>query len=79
MGLELKQQQGELVGREQDKEISMEGEQESMEKEGSRIPWEQSLVQLRMTGFLNPAPSKQGWPTTDNQSAFDKEEGREQY
>ena len=38
--LEQKQQQGELLGREQDKEIRIEGEQESMEKEGSRIPGE---------------------------------------
>ena len=73
--MELKLQHGEPVGGEQDKETSIEGEQENIEKTGSRIPGEQSLVQLRMTGFLNPAPpAKQGWPTTDDRAACVKDE-----
>ena len=46
---EQKQQQGELLDRVQDQEIVLEGEQESMEQMGGRIPGEQSLVQLKLT------------------------------
>ena len=73
--LEQELQQGEPVSREQDKGMEMEQEQRCKEKEGSRIPGEQSLVQLRMTGFLNPAPPTQGWPTLDNPAARGEEEG----
>ena len=59
-------QQGELRSREQDREMVIEKEQEDTEQMGSSIPEEQSLVQLRMTGFVNPAPTRQGWPTTGN-------------
>ena len=57
------QLEGEALGGEQEQSIG--GEEEQTEK-GSSIPREQSLVQLKMTGFLDPAPSNQGWPTQDN-------------
>ena len=44
-------------------------ERGDVERMGSRVAREQSLVQLSMTGFLNPAPSNQGWPAMANQGA----------
>ena len=40
-----------------------------MEQLENRIPEEQSLVQLRITGFLNPAPHGKGWPSMGNLTA----------
>ena len=63
---QVQEQPGERGDKEQEEGMRVEEEQESMERMENRIPEEQSLIQLRMTGFLNPAPSNQEWPTMDN-------------
>ena len=75
---ELEQEQKqpeEQRDRELEQGVGVEGEQENMERMGSRrIPEEQSLIQLRMTGFLNPASHRQGWPSMENQTARREED-----